>query len=67
MLRPDDYMTSDEICELFGITKTTLYRWNMSDKLKPSGKVGRRSYYRKADVYALIDPEGAAKDEADNG
>lgn len=66
MLNPDDYMTSKEICELFGITKTTLYRWNMSDKLKPASKVGRCSYYRKADVYALIDPEAAEKDKADN-
>lgn len=62
MLIPDDYMTSDEVCELFEVTKTTLYRWNMGGKLKPSGKVGRRSYYRKADVYALMDPSRAVKD-----
>ena len=66
MTSTGEYMTSNEICELFSVSRNTVYRWAAAGKLKPASHVGRKNYYRKADVYALIDPEAAEKDEADN-
>ena len=66
MTGPNDYMEVSEICELFGVARNTVYRWRRLGRLKQVSKVGRKTYYRREDVYALIDPEAAEKDRADN-
>lgn len=53
----EDYMTVDEVCDLLHITRNSLYRWGSIGTLKPIAKVGRRNFYLKKDVYALLDPK----------
>lgn len=53
----EGYLTTNEVCDLMHVNRATLYRWARADKLKPSSKVGRTNYYRKDEVYALLDPE----------
>lgn len=51
----DKILTRKEVCELFGVTETTLFNWN-NDKILVNFKVGRRVYYKQSDVLAIINP-----------
>lgn len=42
-----------EVCEIFQISKPTLYEWMKEDKLK-SFKVKSRRYFLRADIEAMI-------------
>lgn len=61
----DDYMTAEEICELFHITRNSLYRWGARGKLRAVAKIGNRNFYLKSDVYALLDPKAANDGEGE--
>lgn len=46
--------TISEFCKHFQISKPTLYEWIKAGKIKPS-KIGRRVYFKRKDVEALLD------------
>lgn len=54
----DKILTRKEVCELFGVTEATLFNWN-NEKILVNYKVGRRVYYKKSDVLALLNPLNA--------
>ena len=51
----DEYLTREEVCKKLKVSNTTLFNWNNEGVLK-NYKVGRRVYYKKEDVKALINP-----------
>lgn len=46
-------LKSTEVCELFRVSKPTLYEWMKQDKLK-SFKIRSRRYFSRADIELLI-------------
>ena len=54
----EQILTRKEVCELFGVTEATLFNWN-NDKILVNYKVGRRVYYKKSDVLAILNPLNA--------
>ena len=50
--KKEEYLTADEACRLLSVTKPTLWRWAQIKYLVPV-KVGRKNYYRVADIDAL--------------
>jgi excisionase family DNA binding protein len=52
-LSVDELLTDAQLCELLGISRTTVWRLRKNAGL-PFGKVGRSYRYRKADVLAWI-------------
>lgn len=50
--KKDEYMTTEEVCKMLDVTKPTLWRWAQVKYLVPV-KVGRKNYYRVADIEAL--------------
>ena len=51
----DKILTREEVCKLLKVSLTTLFNWN-NDKILVNYKVGRRVYYMKTDVLALLNP-----------
>jgi excisionase family DNA binding protein len=51
----DKVLTREEVCKLLGVSFTTLFNWNNEGILK-NYKVGRRVYYKKSDVMAILSP-----------
>lgn len=51
--------TTDDVCELYGVTRRSVYRWIRSGKLD-AHKVGRRNYFTPEEVFGLI---GAKPDD----
>lgn len=51
----DKILTREEVCKLLKVSPTTLFHWN-NDKTLVNYKVGRRVYYRKSDVLAILNP-----------
>lgn len=51
----DKILTREEVCKLLKVSPTTLFHWN-NDKILVNYKVGRRVYYNKSDVLAILNP-----------
>jgi excisionase family DNA binding protein len=51
----DKILTREEVCKLLKVSTTTLFNWN-NDKILENYKVGRRVYYKKSDVLAILNP-----------
>lgn len=51
----DKILTREEVCKLLKVSTTTLFNWN-NDKILENHKVGRRVYYKKSDVLAVLNP-----------
>lgn len=49
----DDLLTPDQVCELLGISKVTLWNYQNSGKLKAFG-IGQKRYYKRSDVLNAI-------------
>lgn len=49
----DDLLTPDQVCELLGISKVTLWNYQKNNKLKAYG-IGQKRYYKRADVLNAI-------------
>lgn len=43
------YMTTEDICAMYHVTRRSVYRWRAAGKL-PGVKVGRRVLYAREDV-----------------
>ena len=56
----ETYLTPKEVAEMLGISYCTLWRWNKSGYLCHV-KCGRKSFYKKSDVEALM--RGTTKDK----
>lgn len=54
------YMTTEDICDLYHVTRRTVYRWKGTGKLS-AHKVGKRLLFDPVEVEALID-KGEGKD-----
>lgn len=50
--KKDEYLCTEDVCKLLNVTKPTLWRWAQIKYLVPV-KVGRKNYYRVADIEAL--------------
>lgn len=48
-----EYMLPDEVAELFGITRNSLWRWDKQNYLKPV-RCGRRLHYKRSEVMSLF-------------
>lgn len=51
----DKILTREEVCKLLKVSTTTLFNWN-NDKVLVNHKIGRRVYYKKSDVLAILSP-----------
>ena len=51
--------TREETADFFQVSFQTLYNWKKHKILNPV-RVGTRVYYKKADVYALLNKEGGS-------
>jgi excisionase family DNA binding protein len=51
----DNILTRYEVAQLLGVSLPTLFNWN-NDKILVNYKVGRRVYYKKSDVMAILNP-----------
>lgn len=51
----DEILTRKQVCKLLKISNTTLFNWD-NNKILENHKIGRRVYYRKSDVLALLKP-----------
>ena len=47
------YLTIKEVCDLFQITKPTIYEWTRHGKLKPR-KIRNRVYFFRSDIEGLF-------------
>ncbi len=56
----ETYLSSDKVMEIFGITTTTLWRWQKSGYLVPINVGGKRRY-RKSDVNHILEGDTAKK------
>ncbi len=54
-LEDDPLLTSEEVCELLSITKSTLWKRTKDGKLQSYGQ-GRRIYYKKSEVLNSLKP-----------
>lgn len=50
--KKEDYLTVNEVCEILGVTKPTLWRWSKMNYLVPT-KVGKKNFYKASDIDAL--------------
>lgn len=50
----DKMLAIDEVLQILQVTKPTLWRWNKSGYL-PSVKVGKKIFYREADLKKLME------------
>ena len=51
-------MSADEVCKVLCVSPNSLWRWGKSGYLKGS-KIGRKVFYLKSDVDALLKGKGA--------
>ena len=50
---PKRYLSADEVCQHFGITKPTLHDWK-NRKIVKSYKLGGRVYYRLSEIESAM-------------
>ena len=49
-----EFYTSDDLCEMFKISRVTLYRW-VNQKKITSYKVGKAQLFKKSEVAKFIE------------
>ncbi len=49
----DELLTRQQVCELLGVTLTTLWHWDNKNVLNPM-RIGSKVRYRRSDVEAAI-------------
>lgn len=50
----ESYLSPDDVSQMVGVSKNTLWRWEKGSYLKPI-KVGRKSRYRLSDVKKVLE------------
>ena len=51
------YLTPDDVSEMLGVSKNTLWRWEKEKYLIPI-KVGRKSRYKQSDIDKILEGRG---------
>ena len=51
------YLTPDDVADMVGVSKNTLWRWEKEKYLIPF-KVGRKSRYKLSDVKSILEGRG---------
>jgi Predicted transcriptional regulator len=46
-------LSTDEVCKLLDISRSTLWNWNKRGTLKPK-KIGRKNVYYKKEIYDYV-------------
>jgi excisionase family DNA binding protein len=49
----EEILTREQVCTLLKVSNTTLFNW-ANNKILENHKIGRRVYYRKSEVLALL-------------
>ena len=52
----NDFLVSEEVADIFRISRNTIRRWDKAGKLKPI-KIGRRKLYRREEIKQLLEAE----------
>ena len=55
--KKETYLTPDEVADMVGVSKNTLWRWEKEKYLIPI-KVGRKSRYKLSDVKSILEGRG---------
>ena len=53
--QPNEYLTRQEVAELFKVDLSTIHNWCKSKKLKPVG-IGNRVYFLRSDIDNCLIP-----------
>lgn len=53
--QPNEYLTRQEVAQMFNVDISTIHNWCKSGKLKPLG-LGSRVYFLRADIEASLIP-----------
>lgn len=53
--QPNDYLTRQEVAQMFGVDLSTVANWQKNGKLKPYG-LGGRVYFLRSDIEASLIP-----------
>ena len=55
--KEEKYLTPDDVADMVGVSKNTLWRWEKEKYLIPI-KVGRKSRYKLSDVKSILEGRG---------
>lgn len=55
--KEERYLTPDDVADMVGVSKNTLWRWEKEKYLIPF-KVGRKSRYKLSDVKSILEGRG---------
>ena len=55
--KEERYLTPDDVADMVGVSKNTLWRWEKEKYLIPI-KVGRKSRYKLSDVKSILEGRG---------
>lgn len=55
--KEETYLTTDEVCDIAGVSKNTLWRWDKNNYLIPV-KFGRKSFYKRSDIDKILEGIG---------
>lgn len=55
--KDERYLTPDDVADMVGVSKNTLWRWEKEKYLIPI-KVGRKSRYKLSDVKSILEGRG---------
>lgn len=52
--KEEKYLTPDEVADMVGVSKNTLWRWEKKGYLIPI-KFGRKSFYKQSDINKILE------------
>jgi DNA-binding transcriptional regulator YiaG len=53
--QPNDYLSRQDVAQMFGVDLSTVANWQKNGKLKPYG-LGGRVYFLRSDIEASLTP-----------
>jgi hypothetical protein len=54
-VQPAEYLTRQQVAQMFDVDLSTIHNWSKSGKLKPLG-IGSRVYFLRTDIEACLIP-----------
>lgn len=54
-VQPAEYLTRQQVAQMFDVDISTVHNWSKSGKLKPMG-LGARVYFLRSDIEATLQP-----------
>lgn len=52
---PNEYLTRQEVAQMFGVDISTIYNWTKRGIIKPKG-IGGRVYFLRSEIEASVKP-----------